>query len=261
MSPRAMSGVFPAVVFSPSTLGIVQSGPGERRKLIDVALTQIKPNYGKIMSQYIKVTDQRNIMLKKYGEECFTMPSFTPWTEQLITLGSKIIKYRLDYIDKLNAISGEIYEGISSGRENFSFYYDFSRENRSEEEIAIKLREETEKTKYQDIKYLYTNAGPHTHDVILHLNDKEAKVYGSQGQMRSCALAMKLGEASVIRSVTGEEPVVLLDDVMSELDEKRQDFILNYLENRQVFITCCDPSQIMRKKRGEVFCMKLGGRG
>lgn len=252
-SPRVMMGKYFAVVFSPATLGIVQDGPGERRKLMDIALSLIKPNYAVVMSRYLRVLDQRNALLKKMGEKAFEFDYILPWDTELANLGSKIIKYRLDYVEQLSELSSEIYEGISSGREKFSFYYDFSRENISEEEIKTKLIADIEKSRDADLKRLYTNAGPHTHDLVLTLNGRDARTFGSQGQQRSCALAMKLGEASIIEKVTGECPVVLLDDVMSELDEGRQTFILNYLDNWQVFITCCDPSQLLRSKKGKAF--------
>ena len=252
-SPRVMMGKYYAVVFSPATLGIVQDGPGERRKLIDIALSLIKPNYAVIMSRYLRVLDQRNALLKKMGERSFENDYMAPWDTELANLGAKIIKYRLDYIEQLSALSSEIYKGISSGREEFTFYYDFSKENISEEEIKNKLISDIEKSRESDLKRLYTNAGPHTHDLILNLNGRDARVFGSQGQQRSCALALKLGEASIIETVTSESPIVLLDDVMSELDESRQTFILNYLDNWQVFITCCDPSQLLRSKKGKSF--------
>ena len=128
-SPRVMMGKFFAVVFSPNTLGIVQDGPSERRKMLDIALSLIKPNYAVIMSRYLRVLDQRNALLKKYAEKKFDLMYFEPWDEELASLGAKIIKYRLDYIEKLRELSAEIYKGISSGREEFSFYYDFSKEN------------------------------------------------------------------------------------------------------------------------------------
>ncbi|MBQ2903405.1 MAG: DNA replication/repair protein RecF [Clostridia bacterium] len=252
-SPRVMMGKYYAVVFSPATLGIVQDGPGERRKLIDIALSLIKPNYAVIMSRYLRVLDQRNALLKKMGERSFENDYIAPWDAELANLGTKIIKYRLDYVEQLSALSSDIYKGISSGREEFTFYYDFSKDNISEEQIKEKLVAEIEKSREADLKRLYTNAGPHTHDLVLNLNGRDARVFGSQGQQRSCALAMKLGEASIIETVTGESPVVLLDDVMSELDEGRQTFILNYLDNWQVFITCCDPSTLLRSKKGKAF--------
>lgn len=257
-SPRAMMGKFYSVVFSPSTLGIVQNGPGERRKMLDIALSLVKPNYAMITSSYLRVVDQRNALLKKMGEKAFDYDYISPWNTELVNLGAKIIKYRLDYIEMLSKISSDIYDGISSGREKFSFQYDFSEENITEDEIKSKLFAELEKSKENDIKRLYTNAGPHTHDLVLKLNEKDARVFGSQGQQRSCALAMKLGEASIMEKITGECPVVLLDDVMSELDEGRQKFILNYLNNWQVFITCCDPSQLLRSEKGKAFEVKNG---
>jgi len=258
-SPRAIMGSFYAVVFSPSTLGIVRDGPSERRKLLDIALSLIKPNYALNISRYLRVVDQRNVLLRKFGEKSLQMADyFAPWDDELINLGSKIIKYRLDYIEKLAESSKEIYSGISSGREKFDFYYSFSKENISEEEIKERLRKELEKSFESDIKRAYTGAGPHTHDLALTLDGRDARLYASQGQQRSCALAMKLSEASIIEKITGECPAVLLDDVMSELDEGRQTFILNFLDSRQVFITCCDPSTLMRKGNGKVFEVKNG---
>lgn len=252
-SPRVMMGKFQAVVFSPNTLSVVQDGPSERRKLLDIALSTVKPNYAMIMSRYLRAVEQRNALLKKYAERKFDLMYFEPWDEEIINLGSKIIRYRLDYIESLSELSSEIYGGISSGREKFSFHYDFSPENISDEEIKMKLTENFNKSKDSDFKRLYTNAGPHSHDLVLNINGKDARLYGSQGQQRSCALALKLGEASIIEKITGECPAVLLDDVMSELDEGRQTFILNYLDNWQVFITCCDPSTLLRSKKGKAF--------
>lgn len=257
-SPRVMMGKYFAVAFSPSTLAIVQNGPSERRKLIDIALSLIKPNYALIMSRYLRALDQRNALLKKFGEKSFDLGYIEPWDNELISLGSKIVKYRLDYVEQLNELAGEIYRGISSGRETFSFYYDFSKENISEDEIKDRLAADILKSRESDLKRLYTNAGPHTHDLALNLSGRDARSFGSQGQQRSCALAMKLAEASIIEKITDECPIVLLDDVMSELDEKRQTFILNYLDGRQVFITCCDPSQLLRSKRGKIFEVKNG---
>mgnify|MGYP006361654077 FL=1 len=120
-TPRVMMGKYPAVVFSPATLGIVQDGPGERRKFIDIALSLVKPNYAGIMSRYIRALDQRNSLLKKMGERSFEFDYIAPWDAEIANLGAKIIKYRLDYIEKLSRLSSEIYAGISSGREEFSF--------------------------------------------------------------------------------------------------------------------------------------------
>lgn len=258
-SPRAMMGKFYAVVFTPNTLSIVRDGPSERRKMLDVAISLVKPNYAAVTSRYIQTLKHRNALLRKYVERPFGEEYFIPWNEELARLGARIIKYRLDYIENFSTVAGDIYDGISSGREKLGFRYDFSAENMSEDEIRQKLLSELERTRESDLRRLYTGVGPHSHDLLLYLDGKEAGVYGSQGQQRSCAIAMKLAEASIIEKITGECPAVLLDDVMSELDEGRQKYILNYLNNWQVFITCCDPSQLLRSEKGKTFEVS-GGR-
>lgn len=258
-SPRAMMRSYYAVVFSPVTLGIIKEGPSERRKLLDVALSLIKPNYALIMSKYLRAVTQRNNLLKKMGDKAKDNRFyFEPWEEEIIRLGTEIVKYRLKYIENLSESASTIYSEISSGREKFEFCYDFMQENADKTDIAEKLRAGIDRSWEADLKRLYTGFGPHSDDLIMKLNGREAKLYGSQGQQRSCALAIKLAEASMIERAVDEAPIVLLDDVMSELDEKRQSFILNYLDRRQVFITCCEPSTLLRKGRGKVFEVKNG---
>ena len=181
-SPRAMMGKFYAVVFTPNTLSIVRDGPSERRRMLDVAISLVKPNYAAVTSRYIQTLKHRNALLKKYAQRPFADEYFVPWNEELARLGARIIKYRLDYIEKFSAVAGNIYDGISSGREKITFRYDFSAENMTEDEIKQKLLSELERTKESDLRRLYTAAGPHSHDLLLYLDGKEASVYGSQGQ-------------------------------------------------------------------------------
>ncbi len=255
-SPREMMGKFCSVVFSPSTLSVVKGGPGDRRKLLDVALSLIKPNYASVMARYLRALDQRNSLLKKISERSLSPEYLVPWDETLSKLGAVIIKYRADYINELQKLSEEIYSGISGSRESFSVLYSFLKEKEeiiNIEEAQKRLEEMLFKSREADLKRLYTGVGPHADDLFLELDGRDARFFGSQGQQRSGALALKLGEASIMGRITGEAPVVLLDDVMSELDEGRQRFILNYLDNWQVFITCCDPSQLMRSENGKIF--------
>ena len=254
-SPRAMMGRFRCVVFSPSTLSVIKGSPGERRRLVDVALSIIRPNYAVIMSRYIRTLDQRNALIKKIYEKQYDLNILDTWDDALASLGASIIKYRLEYIESLKEKSADIYSGISSSKENFAVSYSFgkSMELNGDKDIKEILFNELYNSRESDLKKLYTSAGPHSDDLLVTLNGRDARLYGSQGQQRSCALALKLGEASIMGELTGEEPVVLLDDVMSELDEGRQRFILNYLDSWQVFITCCDPSTLMRSENGRVF--------
>ena len=258
-SPRQMLGEFYAVVFSPSMLSVVKEGPGERRKFLNVAISLVKPNYAGVMSKYLRVLAQRNSVLKKMSEMQLPPEYLEALDVEFVRLASKIIRYRLDYIEELKESAGSIYGGISSDREKFSFTYDFSKnEKMSDDEIKEKLKLSLEKSRESDIRRQFTATGPQTDDLILTLDGRDARSYGSQGQQRSCALALKLAEASIVRKLTGERPVVLLDDVMSELDERRQNFILNYLSEGQVFITCCDPSQLLRSAKGKAFEVKNG---
>ncbi|MBQ4245234.1 MAG: DNA replication/repair protein RecF [Clostridia bacterium] len=259
-SPREMIGKFSCVVFSPSTLSIIQGAPGERRRLTDVAISLIKPNYAVLMSRYLRTLDQRNALIKKISEKSYPLSTLDAWDEALSTLGAAVISYRLDYIEKLKEKAAAIYGGISSSREKFALEYSFLKSKGETDEKRIKeiLFNDLVASREADLRRLYTAGGPHSDDLIITLDGGEARAYGSQGQKRSCALALKLGEAMVMEEVTGEAPVVLLDDVMSELDEGRQRFILNYLDAWQVFITCCDPSALLRSETGKIFEVKNG---
>ncbi|MBR2099834.1 MAG: DNA replication and repair protein RecF, partial [Eubacterium sp.] len=126
------------------------------------------------------------------------------------------------------------------------------------EEIEKKLLRALENNKFQDMQNRATSVGPHRDDIEILINGTSARIYGSQGQQRSCVLALKLAEASLLEQITKKEPIALLDDVMSELDEKRQDYILNHIKNRQVFITCCDKETILRLKNGKTFHIEKG---
>lgn len=252
-SPRAMTGNFFAVVFSPSTLGIVKGGPGERRRNLDVAVSLIKPNYTVLMSRYLRALNQRNALLKKLSAGNGNPGLLEPWNRELSVSGAKIVKYRVDYVGELLKYAEEIYSQISSGREKFSFYYEFCDDKADEGEIRASLNSELKKNEALDLKRLYTSSGPHSHDLILNLNGEDARSFASQGQQRSCALALKLAEAKIIERTTGERPTALLDDVTSELDENRQKFILDFLNRGQAFVTCCEPSRLRTVKKGKIF--------
>lgn len=254
-TPRRLIGEFPAVLFSPNTLSIVQDGPGERRKFIDIAISLIKPNYAAALSRYIKTLAQRNALLRQYAGKKADDIIFYPWEEELAKVGARLLRYRFEYIDMIEKEACESYKGITAGREQMKLRYDtFYKENSFEEKRAAELLfDSLQKTRECDIKRQFTSVGPHKDDLHIFVNDKNARIYGSQGQQRSCALSLKMGEAAVIHKVTGESPVILLDDVMSELDEGRQELLLESLAGRQVFITCCDPSQLLRLQKGKAF--------
>lgn len=259
-SPRKMLGEFQAVVFTPSSLGVVQDGPSERRRFLDIAISSIKPNYAGLLSRYLKVMAHRNALLKQIWEKTGNLQMLDILDEEISRIGAKILIYRFHYIEQIAKISTEIYSGISSGKETLSIDYlqSFKSETGEEKPLKEAMLVSLEKSRQADIRRQTTGAGPHKDDIFFEINGLCARTYGSQGQQRTCALALKLGEAAVLRDISGEQPVALLDDVMSELDSVRQGFLLEYLEGWQVFITCCDPSILCRANTGKIFEVNAG---
>lgn len=258
----ALSGVFQAVVFSPDHLELVKQGPKNRRKLIDSSLCQAYPKYGKILESYEKILRQRAFLLKDAGEHPQIADMLDVWDGGLIEYGGYLTWMRNRYVNKLAAYAAEAYEGISSGREKFSARYAASCGEipPDGDRVAVtKLMERAVQTaRPQDIRLGQTSVGPHRDDMEILVGEKSARTYGSQGQQRSCVLALKLAECRILEEGANEPPVVLLDDVMSELDEGRRNYLLNHLTGRQVFITCCDADLLKTLDGGCLYSMKAG---
>lgn len=255
VSPRKLLGEFPAVVFSPSVLSVIKDGPSEKRKFIDIAISLIKPNYAPLLSKYNKNVIQRNSLLKQIGAEKKGEDLLFVFDEELARIGGKIINYRLEYLKQLEEISPEIYFQISNGREKMKINYINSiRESGSSSvEWSELLYKNLAQNHERDIQRQQTSFGPHKDDLEIFLGDLNVRSYGSQGQQRSCALSLKICEAMIMREKIGEQPLALMDDVMSELDEKRQKFLMKFFEGWQVFVTCCDPSHKEKIKSEKVF--------
>ncbi len=259
-----LSGEFYCVVFNPDDLEIVKGSPSERRTFLDNAIAQIKPVYGKYLRQYEDIIEQRNVLLKEIRNRNYPPEMLDVWDIQLAKLGTIITILRNDYIDKLNLVSKKIYSGISEGKEKIeikycsTIYTDSKKCKVYSDELISEYQKNLEESRDEDIRLKITTKGIHRDDFDITINDISAKQYGSQGQQRSCAITLKLSEASILKNITGEDPVILLDDVMSELDSKRQNYILNKVKNFQVFITCCDISNTLKLKEGKVFLVENG---
>jgi DNA replication and repair protein RecF len=258
-SATALGDEIKAIIFSPTHLSMIKDGPSERRKFIDGALCQIKTNYRKLLSDYNKALMQRNALLKDIAKNPQLEDMLYIWNKNLAKIGAKIIFQRLKYIEAITPYVKDIYSGISSGSEQIDLKYCGADEYSVDlQDIEKKLLNAFNESRLQDILNKTTTKGPHRDDIDILINQNSARTYGSQGQQRSCVLAIKLAEAQLLKEMTGIEPITLLDDVMSELDEKRQDYILNHIKNKQVFITCCDKEQILRLKKGKTFHIKNG---
>lgn len=253
-SASELIGKFRAVVFAPSFLSIIKDGPGERRKFTDSAICQLKPNYAVLLADYTRLIKQRNSLLKDVSHHPALLDMLDVIDEKACETGERIILERSAYLETIKPRVCDIYGGLSSGREEISFEY--VKKYASDENET--LRDIFRRNRKEDILNKTTSAGPHRDDIDIFINGISARLYGSQGQQRSCALALKLGEAAVIRDQTGEQPVALLDDVMSELDTARQDYILNHIKDWQVFITCCEPSSVLRMCGGKTLNIEKG---
>ena len=231
-TPRRMLGVFPAVAFTPGTLALAQGGPGERRRFLDVALSMRTPAYAVRLSKYLKALAQRNALLRTTQNEDL----LDTWDLSLAGEAAQIALARQRYLELLIPRAGEFYAGISAGRERLDASYHAAGTKEITEEGYIAALGHS---RARDMRLQTTHAGPHRDDLLLTLDGKSLRDYGSQGQQRTAALALKLAEAAVLYDTTAERPVALLDDVMSELDPRRQRDLLRYLDGWQVFLSGC----------------------
>lgn len=255
---------FLTVIFSPNDLELFSLGPKERRKFLDEAIIKVKKSYYIYLKKYNKILSQRNALIKEYRKNIIDKESFDIWDIALSKIGTIITIIRKSYIEKISIYAKKIYFGISQNKENFDINYISTIfknykdiKNYTQEDINfyyLRLKQSFE----NDIKQGYTTVGIHRDDFDVKIDNLSVKTYGSQGQKRSCIISLKMGEAEIINIKTGENPVILLDDVMSELDKKRQNYILNHVKNMQVFITCCDIFNTIDLNKGKIFYIKNG---
>lgn len=250
-APSRLAGSFNAVVFSPYDLSLVKDGPAARRKFADTALGQLYPNYIELLREYLRAVSQRNRIIKDYRYDGSLSVMLDVFEDEIAEKGAKIISYRKRYLELISRFLPEIYSGLSFGREKISAQYVSlcSEDN---------LREALLTARKGDSFTGVTSYGPHRDDIEFKIDGVSVRSYGSQGQKRSCALSLKLAQGEIINEVAGEYPIILLDDVMSELDPTRQNYILNHIKEKQSFITCCDPSNTAGLKNGRIFTVKGG---
>ena len=256
-SAAFLVGKICAVIFSPEHLDLIKEGPNKRRAFIDAAICQIKPSYASLLSKYNRVIVQRNALIKELYKNPYLEDTLDIWDERMASLGSEIIKERIKYIENLKPRVKEIYSGMSKNKEELSIELSLSFDIDGEDIYSSFLKALNLKRK-SDITQGFSSIGPHRDDLLLYIDGKSARTFGSQGQQRSCVLSLKLSEADLLEKSVGEAPIILLDDVMSELDYLRQDYLLNHLKDKQVFITCCSPETVNLLKKGKTFYVENG---
>lgn len=226
-----LMGIINIVLFSPEDLNIIKNGPSERRRFIDMELCQLSRIYLDNLYRYSKVLNQRNHLLKQISYNESLKETLSVWDEQLIKYGTEIIKERKEFIEQINNISADIHRKLTGEKEVLKIQYE---PDVKAEEFADKLY----KNYNRDIYYQITHTGPHRDDIKFIANDMDLRTYGSQGQKRTAALSLKLSEIEIVKKKTGDIPVLLLDDVLSELDRNRQNYLLESINDVQTIITC-----------------------
>lgn len=234
-------GTVNAVFFSPDDLAIVKKNPQERRRFIDYLITQIKPSYIHLLNSYLKTLHQKNILLKTEKDLTLLKNQLQIWNEQLVEKGRQIIENRWGIIAKLNSLCQPIFQDIFSLRDKMELRY-LTYAKTLEDSLAL-FPLLLEKRMNQEISKKTVLIGPHREDLLITLNGKPARTYASQGQQRALVLCLKLAEMEIIFTEKKEYPLLLLDDVLSELDKYRRSYLLNYLKTRpeQAIITMTDP--------------------
>ena len=246
-------GMLHIVFFSPEDLSIIKNGPSERRRFLDLEMSQLDKGYYALLVSYNKLLQERNNLLK----QIYFMPSLREtldgWDKQLIDIGSAILRKREAFVEKIDGMMREIHGNLTGGQERMEVHYD---KNVSVEEFAQKLAEHRER----DLKAGTTSVGPHRDDMGFIVNGTDIRRFGSQGQQRTAALSLKLSEIRLVEEMAEDKPVLLLDDVLSELDHHRQNYLLDSISDIQTMISCTGIEEFVngRLSLDRVFYVKEG---
>jgi DNA replication and repair protein RecF len=234
-------GIMNIISFSPDDLGIIKEGPAERRRFIDMELCQLDKLYMHNFSGYNRALDQRNNLLKQISFNAELKGTLNVWDEQLINFGEYMIEKRNLFIKEISDIASKIHSIITENKETLEIQYLPSTDKES-------FRNELLSSREKDIILKMTNVGPHRDDMVFMVNGQDARKYGSQGQQRTAALTLKLAEIELVKKKTGKNPVLLLDDVLSELDRNRQNKLLENISGVQTIVTCTGLEEFIKNR-------------
>ncbi|MDL2288304.1 DNA replication/repair protein RecF [Oscillospiraceae bacterium OttesenSCG-928-F05] len=258
---KDLSGRVRAVLFSPDDLRLVKEGAAERRRFMDLCFSQLRPRYHDVLMTYNRVRDHKLRILKDGGG---LLPMLETFNSQMAELGAILIGYRALFLDKLSLYASKLHTDISGGRETLSIRYNtvssIEDPRAPVPELRAAILRHMESHGEAELRSGSCLSGPHKDDLDIFIDRQPAKIYASQGQMRTAALALKLAERELFAADTGEDPLLLLDDVLSELDPRRRDFVLNKIGDGQVFITLCNPEEIQGFE-GKTFVITDGRQG
>ena len=245
-----INGVMSTVLFCPEDLMVLKTGAAARRRLGDHALCQLRPNYDAALTEYNRILEQKNRILKDHFENPAVLEILPEYNARLCQVGALLISYRARFYDSLGKAAAAYHDQFSGGAEEFSLQYrtvsTVSDPFAPVQTLVGDLQAHLESHYRAELETAQCLTGPHKDDFDVSLSGIDLKAYGSQGQTRTAAISLKLAQRELMRRESGQEPVLLLDDVLSELDPGRQDFVLNQIVSGQVFITCCEPGRFTK---------------
>ena len=246
-------GIVHFVFFSPEDLNIIKEGPAGRRRFIDLELSQLDKVYLSNLSNYNRIINQRNSLLKELYYQEHLIETLDIWDMQLAEYGTKVIESRKKFIERVNNIISNIHYRLTGGKENITLTYESSVGDMSLEQALKRYRQ-------RDIKFKSTSVGPHRDDLCFKIGEIDIRKFGSQGQQRTAALSLKLSEIELVRMLIRDTPVLLLDDVLSELDKNRQNYLLDSIHDIQTVITCTGLDEFVnhRFSINKIFHVKSG---
>ena len=252
----ALSEVYNTVFFCPEDLFLIREGAAARRKFMDTALCQLRPRYAAALAEYNRTYDHKTRILRDSEERPDLLATLPDFNERMVRFGAVLIHYRHQFAARLNEYAAIHHWECSGGKEALEVCYQtVSSVTDPAADISVlteQLRDHMERHQAAERASRLCLSGPHKDDLLVTIDGREAKQYASQGQTRTAALALKLAEREIYKNATGEYPVLLLDDVLSELDPKRQEFVLNRINGGQVFITCCEDDRLPQLLGGKV---------
>ena len=244
------------VLFSPEDLSIVKSGPAERRRFIDMQLSQLRPSYFYALQRAVRTLNQRNALLKEIAKNPSLAPTLDMWDEQLALVGAQIAQDRREAIEQLSQDAKEAHASLTDGREELRLWY--ISQTAESGDVAQQLLSRLHAARQEDLRRMTTTVGIHRDDIGVTINGKEARTFASQGQQRSAVLSLKLAQLEMAARETGEAPILMLDDVMSELDPGRRRQLIERIDRVQTFVTCTDLSDLAGARQGAVYHVENG---
>lgn len=258
----ALSEVYSTVLFRPEDLFLIREGAAVRRRFLDTALCQLRPRYAAALASYTRAQEQKTRILRDSEERPDLLEALPEFNEQMIRYGAVLIHYRHQFVRRLEEYAALHHQECSGGRETLTAVYQtvssVEDPGANVSVLTDRLRRHMEEHQGAERASRLCLSGPHKDDLRVFINGRDAKQFASQGQTRTAALALKLAEREIYKNVLGEYPVLLLDDVLSELDPRRQEFVLNRIAGGQVFITCCEEDRLPSLLGGKVLYVEDG---